>query len=113
MIKKISDVKKFWLFTVLYWVVFWILLSVLYNPFFGFFENLFYYFNIDIPFIYIYLFLIIPLILVLLYRYINKLNIKFKNTLFTLFYILIPYLVSISLFFYAYIKMVQNFNPSF
>ncbi len=110
-----SDKKKFWLVTVIYLIIFWILplWPSWIDHFFSFFDRLLLSFNLNISFSLLYPLFVIPLVIICIYYFfIKNLNLKFKKILFTLFYIVLPYILIISFLFYAYIRMSQNFNPA-
>jgi hypothetical protein len=106
-----KDNKKFWLITLVYLFMFWILpiIPKWIDIFFGFFESILELFKITISFALFYYFLIIPIIITLSYLSIIKIKLKFKNTLFVIFYILIPYTIGISYFLYALAHININF----
>jgi hypothetical protein len=112
MIKKISDIKKFWLVTILYLVVFWILPTMYNYVFFNFLNSLLLKLNVDIESVFLYYLLFIPVILFFGYRLVCNIKIKFAGVLFFIFYILVPYLIMAAIFFYGLNQMLQNFNPS-
>lgn len=111
--KKISDVKKFWLATVLYWVIFFILPTMFNYAFLKFLNNIFLKLNINIESAFLYYLLFIPLILVSIYRLVCNFKIKLVRVIFVVFYILVPYFIMVAIFFYGLSEMLRNFNPSF
>ena len=105
-----TDTKKFWLTTFIYWIIFWLLPIITFNSLFGFFDNIFIKFKIAVPSILIYFFCIIPLIIIFLYIFfIHKLKIKYKNIIFASLYILLPYISVILFFFLHFIRYRESF----
>ena len=105
----LTDNKKFWLVTAIYLVVFWILPTLLMDSFFVFIENILRQFNIKISGVDLYLLFIIPVVIILFYLFLlRRLDLKFKNILFTLFYLVLPYLSVVTLFLYSITKVLSN-----
>ena len=110
----LGDKKKFWLITSSYLVIFLFLplVPIIRDNFFNFLNLILDKVHIDIESIIIYFFVFFPILICIYYLFIKKLNLKFKKTLFTIFYIVLPYILIISFFFYVYMKVSQNFNPT-
>jgi hypothetical protein len=105
-----NNTKKFWLITIIYLVVFWFLpFSPLWtDSFFSFFDSFLREFNIHMAgFVFFYL-LLVPIVILLCYLLTRKLKLRFKKTLFILFYIVLPYISVILFFYYALAKIVSN-----
>jgi hypothetical protein len=102
-----TDTKKFWLMTFVYWIVFWILplQSIWTDKFFGFFNELLSKFNVDIESAILFYLIIVPIAIFLCFIYIKKLNIRYKTIIFMSSYIIIPYISIIAYLFYGLSNM--------
>lgn len=100
MINKISDNKKFWLITILYLSIFWILplQPLWFYSLFQFTNNLLEKININIESIILYFLVIIPIVILFCYLFIKKLQVKYKNIIFILMYILLTYIPLVAYF---------------
>lgn len=105
-----KDNKKFWLITLVYLFIFWILPVLFFNYFLGFLEKILRLFNLKSSAFNLYFFIVVPLIFIIIYiLLIEKIKLKFKNTFFVIFYILIPYTIGIFYFLYALAHIDINF----
>ncbi len=104
-----NDNKKFWLITIIYLLLFWIFPLLFVDKLFIFLDNILRQVGIMTAGIDLYLLIFIPLVLVLIYTlFLHKINIRFKKTLFTLLYIVLPYASIVLIFFYSIFMAFSN-----
>ena len=108
-----TDTKKFWLATFIYWIVFWILPLQSYwlNSFFIFLEGILKNVNIGMDASNFYFFIFIPIIIIIFYFFMSGIKIKLKHTLFISMFVLLPYTAVFSFFFFAVIYASIHFTP--
>ena len=107
-LKVMSDKKKFWFITVVYLVVFWIL-PMWTNSFFNILGFILEKIYVDIASALVYFFIFLPILILIVYiSFLRELIFRFKKTLFTLFFILLPYIFLFIFFILSIIEMVSN-----